>query len=186
MSGQRANSGDPNRFDGKPLAQLQGQRATHWLEQLHPDAGDELHLAARAHHLRRWEVERSSYPEGRSGYLKWRKANKAHQADSAAEILLAAQWDQSAVERVKELLLRVGLKSDPEIQALEDVACLVFVETQFDPMTERLDHDHMVNVVAKTLKKMSPEGVVMASQVPLSAASQTVLSNAVATLQSDE
>ena len=36
-----------------------------------------LLLAARAHHLRRWELPRDSYPVGRAGYLRWRRDQKA-------------------------------------------------------------------------------------------------------------
>jgi len=181
----QANNEDPNRFGDAPLAQYQGIRASHWLAQLVPDPSDELQVAVRAHHLRRWELERGSYPEGRSGYLQWRRDNKAHQGACAAVILTAASWDGTAIERVRQLLTRTRLRTDPEVQALEDAACLVFVETQFETTAERLDHEHMVSVVAKTLKKMSDPAIALAAQQPLSQASQLVLADAIVTLGAD-
>jgi hypothetical protein len=60
----------------------------------------------------------------------------------------------------------------------------VFLETQFEPMVERLEHDHMVNVVAKTLKKMSGDAIDLAGTINLNSQSQAVLAEAVQTLSS--
>ena len=86
------NATDPRRVDGEPLALVQGELASVWLTKLEPDATEELQLVVRAHHLRRWELQRADYPEGRSGYLQWRRDNKAHQADALASILEAGDW----------------------------------------------------------------------------------------------
>ncbi len=157
----RANELDPNTIDDMPRARIEGERATTWLYTLTPDPTAELQVAARAHHLRRWELARASYPEGRAGYLRWRKANKAHQAASAREILEQHTIDEGFIARVSELLLRGGLGSDPETQRLEDVACLVFLQTQFDSFSTTIDADHLERVVAKTTKKMSGEAAAL-------------------------
>ena len=70
-----ANRLDPNLYDGDPLAYVQGRAASRWLDELTDSPSDALLLAVRAHHLRRWELTRDSYPEGRAGYLKWRRDN---------------------------------------------------------------------------------------------------------------
>ena len=72
-----ANAQDPRRVD-TPAGQRArevwaSERVTAWLARLVPDASELLQLAGRAHHLRRWTVPRSSYPEGRTGYLQWRR-----------------------------------------------------------------------------------------------------------------
>ncbi|NNE74875.1 MAG: DUF4202 family protein, partial [Acidimicrobiales bacterium] len=82
-----ANAADPNQHEGQPLALLQGQLASAWLNRLTAAASAEVQVAVRAHHLERWKLARSDYPEGRGGYLRWRSANKAHQANAAAAIL---------------------------------------------------------------------------------------------------
>ncbi|HVJ97293.1 MAG TPA: DUF4202 family protein, partial [Acidimicrobiia bacterium] len=57
-----------------PKEILHAELVTAWLDRLRPDASDALLLAARGHHLRRWTMPRATYPAGRAGYLKWRKA----------------------------------------------------------------------------------------------------------------
>jgi len=173
-----ANGQDPNLFDGEPLALVQGRAASRWLAQLDASASSELQLAVRAHHLRRWELKRTDYPEGRAGYLRWRKDNKAHQADSLATLMEADGWAANAVDRARLLLGRTKLRTDAETQTLEDAACLVFLETQFASMVEQTDHDHLVAIVAKTLKKMSPSAAILAGSISLSPPARAVLQDA--------
>ena len=159
----QANQDDPNNYRGTPLALTQGRRASGWLVKLVESPSEELEIAVRAHHLKRWELERSAFPEGRAGYLNWRRTNKKHQAASTIKIMEACGYDELACAKVTELLLRRKLGEDPETQALEDAACLVFLETQFDEVTTRLGEDKMIDVVAKTLKKMSPAAIALAA-----------------------
>lgn len=179
-----ANASDPNELAGEPLAQMQGVAASRWLAALKPDAVPALQLAVRAHHLKRWELKRVDFPKGRQGYLRWRRENKAHQADSLASIMQTDGWSDAEIEHARTLLGRTQLRSDADTQALEDAACLVFLETQFDDMVDRTEHDPMVSIVAKTLKKMSPEAISLAGSIDLSSTSQSVLNEAVASLQS--
>lgn len=180
-----ANREDPTATARGPLALAQGELASGWLDRLVPNASPELVVAARAHHLRRWELQRSTYPDGRAGYLKWRKDNKAHQADSAAAILTEHGWPTDAIDRVRELLGRTKLRTDTETQTLEDVACLVFIETQFDKMVDETDRDHMVTIVAKTLKKMSQPAIELAGGIPVSDDGRDVIAAAAARLSED-
>lgn len=173
-----ANATDPNELRGEPLALTQGRRASHWLDQLSDAPSAELQLCVRAHHLRRWEIARTDYPTGREGYLKWRRANKAHQGESLASILQDAGWGAESIERSRTLLARTKLRSDSETQLLEDAACLVFLETQFDAMVPNTDHDHLVSIVAKTLRKMSGEAIELAGSIALTDRAAAVLSEA--------
>ncbi len=181
-----ANAADPNDLAGEPLALLQGRAASRWLESLCTDASDELRLAVRAHHLRRWELKRADFPVGRAGYLRWRRENKAHQAASLGTLMHAQGWPPSSVADAQLLLGRTRLRTDPATQALEDAACLVFLETQFDDMAERTDHDRLVAIVAKTLRKMSPDAVTLAGSIGLSTTSQAVLADAVTLLGAED
>src|SRR5690242_15101349 len=87
----RVNAGDPNSVtvDGQkvPKELAYARDMTRWLEKIAPDAGEPLRLAARAQHIARWEIPRSSYPMDRIGYLKWRTTLYAYHADRTAEIL---------------------------------------------------------------------------------------------------
>ena len=181
-----ANRQDPTDFDGQPLALIQGQAASRWLDELCTTPSAELRLAVRAHHLRRWEIARSDYPSGRAGYLRWRRENKAHQATSLGDLMADDGWSDSSIAYAKLLLGRTQLRSHAETQALEDAACLVFLETQFDAMAERTPGDRLVGIVTKTLKKMSPSAVTLASAIGLSTTAQAVLANAAAMLGTED
>ncbi len=157
------NSHDPNAIDwhGVSVARalLQGQRATVWLPKVAEAPSIALSVAARAHHLARWKIERSSYPDGRAGYLRWRKANKTASAELLATTLAPLDVAPDIVRRAVDLVQRIGLGTDPEAQAIEDVACLVFLETDYVALLQRLGATSTAGAVHKTLKKMSPAAI---------------------------
>ena len=154
-----ANAADPRSHDSEPLALAQGRRAEEWVVRLDPEASDALRLAARAHHLRRWVLPRSDYPEGRAGYLRWRRAQRERHARDLADILDEARMDGSVAARATRIVTKRGLGSDPEVQTFEDAVSLTFLETELRPVLDRLDDDtKAADIVAKTLAKMSPAG----------------------------
>ena len=152
-----ANATDPRSREGVPLALAQGRLAEEWVARLDPDASDALRLAARAHHLRRWALPRSDYPEGRVGYLRWRKAQRDRHARDLAAILSGAGVDESVSARAVQVVAKQGLGSDPEVQTFEDAVSLAFLETELHSLLDRLDDDtKAADIVAKALAKMSP------------------------------
>ena len=174
-----ANAADPNQHDGEPLALLQGRLAEGWAVRLDPDASAPLRLAARAHHLRRWVVPRASYPEGRAGYLRWRRDQKQRHADELRDLLEEVGVDPVVVGRAAAIVGKVGLGSDPEVQVFEDAVCLTFLETQLGETADRLDSDRMTSVIAKTLTKMSEPGKAAALTIDLDARGRDLLARAV-------
>lgn len=161
-----ANAADPRSHDSEPLALAQGRRAEEWVVRLDPDASDALRLAARAHHLRRWALPRSDYPEGRAGYLRWRRAQRERHARDLAAILDEAGVDGSVSTRAAQIVAKQGLGSDPEVQTFEDAVSLTFLETELGPVLDRLDDDtKAAEIVAKTLAKMSAAGREQAAAV---------------------
>ncbi|MXV98860.1 MAG: DUF4202 domain-containing protein [Acidimicrobiaceae bacterium] len=161
-----ANAADPRSHDSEPLALAQGRRAEEWVVRLDPEASDALRLAARAHHLRRWALPRSDYPEGRTGYLRWRRAQRERHARDLAAILDEARVDGSVASRATQIVTKRGLGSDPEVQTFEDAVSLTFLETELRPVLDRLDDDtKAADIVAKTLAKMSAAGREQAAQV---------------------
>jgi hypothetical protein len=168
-----ANADDPVRLvvvDGGERAKelVHADLVEHWVRTLDPDATELQLLAARAHHLRRWVVPRSDYPEGRSGYLRWRTDHKKRQAAEVAEILRSAGYEDDEVEQVAGIVAKRHLATDPVVQTHEDALCLAFLQLQFDELTDQLGDDHMVEVVRKTLAKMSPAGIAAAGSLTLS------------------
>ena len=154
-----ANTADPRRHDSEPLALAQGRRAEVWVVRLDPEASDALRLAARAHHLRRWTLPRSDYPDGRAGYLRWRRAQRERHARDLAAILDAARVDSSTAARATQIVAKRGLGSDPEVQTFEDAVSLTFLETELRSVIDRLGDDaKAADIVARTLAKMSAAG----------------------------
>jgi hypothetical protein len=168
------NAGDPN---GKELDH--SERAVRWVRTLRPDASDELLLAARAHHVRRWEIPRSDEPDGRAGYLRWKRRLQQHHAEVVGRVLSDSGFD---VARVQSLVKKERLMTDPDAQSLEDALALVFLETQLAELDEKLDEDHMVDVLAKTLWKMTPAGRAAAAQRTYDARGASLVQRAVAAL----
>ncbi len=161
-----ANAHDPNliSIDGveRPRAEYQGIRATHWVWRLAPGAEASVILAARAHHLRRWAIARADYPEGRAGYHRWKRDARDAARQAIADVLGPLGADGATIERVGALVNRDELGRDPGTQLVEDAACLVFLETQYDELIDRLGEDKVADAVRKTLKKMSPDAIAIA------------------------
>jgi hypothetical protein len=157
-----ANSKDPNQEDVNgetyPAELLYAERMTQWLDNLDPKASEVLRLAARCQHIERWVIPREEYPMNRQGYIKWRNELKKYHAQRAEEILGDVGYDTDTIDRVKKLVQKKGLKTDPEVQMLEDVICLVFLEYYFEDFSRKHEDDKLKDILKKTLRKMSPEG----------------------------
>ncbi len=88
------NKQDPNLEDGQPAELLYGQRMSAELDRVFPDASEILQIAARGQHVERWKLARSEYPDGRAGYLAWRKAQGVHHAKVIAEMMSQAGYSR--------------------------------------------------------------------------------------------
>lgn len=166
------NADDPNvvtvRGRTGPKEVLHAELVTEWVQRLHPGPSDALLLAARAHHLRRWSVPRTSFPSGRAGYLRWRKSLHAQHATELGALLTEAGYDSEVIARAQALVRKEGLGHDPEMQVLEDALCLVFLETQLTDVAARLADDTLERVLDKTAKKMSEAGRAAIADLALS------------------
>jgi hypothetical protein len=166
-----ANRDDPNRIVvrgvQRPKELAHAELVTEWVSRLRPDSGELLLVAARGHHLRRWQLPRSSYPEGRAGYLRWRRDLSERQATDLGAIVAGCGYTAEETARVQQLVRKRGLGSDPDVQALEDAICLTFLETQLAELAARTDDSKMTDILAKTMKKMSPQALALAKGLDL-------------------
>ena len=157
-----ANGEDPNRVEseGGAIAKevLYSQRMSTWLVTLETEASEELQLACRAQHIRRWESPRSDYPQGRAGYKLWRADLLKRHAATTETILQEIGYSEAQIQRVSSLLKKLHRSTDREAQTLEDVACLVFLAHEFDAFAAKHDDEKLIGIVQKTWKKMSPRG----------------------------
>ena len=179
-----ANADDPNTIEVRGRVrskeQAHAELMTEWLTRLEPDADDAQHLAARAHHLRRWTVPRTEYPDGRAGYLRWRTALKKQHADEVAAILAEVGYDAATIERTQRIIRKEGLGSDPQVQTHEDALCLVFLETQLAELADAQGGDKMLDIIAKTAAKMSPRALELAMDLPMRDGDRVLITRALA------
>jgi len=154
------NAKDPNveviAGIARPHELVQAERLTDWVLKLAPDASEELLLAARCQHLRRWEIPRIAYPMDRPGYLKWRTVLKAFHAEKSGNILREVGYPDETIGRVRDLNLKKNFPGDPESRILEDALCLVFLERQFADLAQKTSEEKMVNALRKSWQKMTP------------------------------
>jgi len=168
-----AHDEDPNKHttpEGKeiPYETHYSTKMENFLNKRAPDASKVLKLAICGQHFRRWEVPRDSYPRTKVGYHSWRTFLKKRQGQLVAEILEQQGFLEEDWKTCKALIEKEGLKQgEDEVQVLEDVACLVFLDDQFDDFKNHHDADKIVNILKKTWVKMSKEGQDMALELPM-------------------
>jgi hypothetical protein len=132
---------------------------TERLNKYQSDVPEYIQLAARCQHIGRWEIPRSSYPMDKKGYLQWRNTLKFHHAKIAEQILSSCGYDTVTIEKVKSLVLKKELQTNADTKLLEDVICLVFIEHYLDDFASQHDDDKVVDILRKTLKKMTPKAI---------------------------
>jgi hypothetical protein len=179
-----ANADDPATIvvDGveRPKELAHAEMMVDWVRRLDPAASEAQLLAARAHHLRRWALPRTDYPEGRAGYLRWRTALKRRHADDVAVILRDVGYDEPAIARVQQIVRKERLQHDPDVQVHEDALCLVFLQTQLSEVAEQLGEDKTIDVLRKTARKMSPAGLAAVRELELAPGDRRLLERALA------
>ncbi len=152
-----ANAKDPKLEDGQPEALLYGQRMTEEASRLFPNASEALQIAARGQHIERWMIKRADYPEGRAGYLKWRRDQGARHAERVAEIMADAGYSEDEIADAGAMLRKEGIKRNEQVQALEDIICFVFIKWYFAPFAAKHSDEKVLDIVVKTARKMSAD-----------------------------
>src|SRR5258705_3373408 len=99
-----ANAQDPHtiEIDGRrdPAELVYGRRMSETLAGVAPQASEHLAIAARGQHIERWTSPRKSYPDGRVGYLKWRRDLQDFHAKRLGAIMAAAGYGAEDIARV--------------------------------------------------------------------------------------
>jgi RimJ/RimL family protein N-acetyltransferase len=149
-----------------------------WVKKLDPNASEPLQLASRCQHIGRWQIKRTSYPEGRIGYLTWRSDLSKFHADTASSILRSVGYDESMIEIVREIVLKRNRRNVPDVQTMEDALCLVFLEFQFDDLISKHPQEKIIGILQKTWGKMSQRGKDWALKLEYSATGAELISRA--------
>lgn len=178
-----ANAEDPNRiaFGGReqPKELVHAEVVTRWVRHLDPGASPEQLVAARAHHLRRWETPRAEHPPGRVGYRRWRREAGHRHAELVGELMAASDAPEGSIARVRAIVAKEGLgEGDAAVQTHEDALCLTFLELQLDDLADDLGDEATIGVLRRSMAKMSASGIAAASELELGARSAALLSAA--------
>ncbi|MGR3289568.1 MAG: DUF4202 domain-containing protein [Paracoccaceae bacterium] len=166
----------------QPFESVYATRMTETLAQLYPDAPDLLRIAARAQHIRRWQIPRDTYPKTRPGYQKWRLELRQLHARLVGEIMADNGYSSDDIDQVGGYLRKEKLKKDAQSQALENTVAVVFLAHYWDDFAARhpqYDDDKLIDIVAKTLRKMSSHGHSAALALDLPAAARHIVLAAV-------
>lgn len=177
-----AHSQDPNIIviDGKdhPYELHYSRKMSEYLEKHSSNAPAVLRLAVRAQHLRRWEVPRDSYPMNKQGYHSWRAHLKNRQAELAHQLCLNSGCLEEDANKVAALIRKENPNKDEETQVLEDIACLVFLDDQFEEFEKQHDEEKIVTILRKTWNKMSDRGHELALDISMSDRAKKLIAKA--------
>ena len=159
-----ANGADPNQVSAEgrdwPKELLYSEHMSDMLDRFDPEADDVMKLAIRAQHIERWKSPRKAYPEGRIGYLQWRKDLYKIQANRAAELMTEAGYDEAETDRAWRAVAKKNIKGNPDTQLLEDVTDLVFMEhymLEFVGKHPEYSEEKWIEIIQKTWRKMSDD-----------------------------
>jgi len=168
-----ANAADPH---GQEL--FYGRRMSEMLQMFAPSVDDCLKIAVRGQHIERWLLPRHQYPEGRTGYLRWRIEQKNRHAHRLAELMQNHNYTRTEIDRVGALVRKERFKTDADAQCLEDIACLVFLKYYAADFIAKHEPDKVTDIIRKTWAKMSEKGHAAAQQLDLSAALSAAIGRA--------
>ena len=179
-----ANSKDPNFIEvngfEKPYESIYANWLYEWIMKLNPNAKEELQLAAKCQHIKRWEIPRSKYQDGLKGYTKWKKELAEYHAEEASKILKQVGYDDAVVERVRAINLKKNLKTDSDVQTMEDALCLVTLQYQIEGFSLKHDDEKMIGIIKKTWAKMSDRAKEEALKLSYSERVLSLIKNAIA------
>lgn len=157
------NRHDPNQVTINGQNQIKelvyGQQMSQCLLQYWPDANELLQIAVRAQHIKRWQLKRTEFEQGKSGYYAWRIAQGKFHAELASSIMLEHGYTKEQAQQTAAIIRKEKLKTNEGSQALEDVACLVFLMHYFDEFAAKYlavdNEEKIIRIVQLTWGKMS-------------------------------
>ena len=91
----------------------------------------------------------------------WRKACREHHGELVNRIMADHGYGGEDIAHVVKLIKKEQLKKDRESQALENVVDVVFIDHYFDEFIAKspsYSDEKIIDILGKTLRKMSPKG----------------------------
>jgi hypothetical protein len=81
--------------------------------------------------------------------------------------MAAAGYGRDDAARVGAIVRKERLRGDPEVQMLEDVVCIVFLEHYLADFMGKTDEAKLARILAQTWNKMSEQGHAHAGKLDL-------------------
>ena len=102
-------------------------------------------------------------------------------AEEAARVLTEIGFDASVIEAVQRINRKQAMRSDPDVQTMEDALCLSFVEHELEEFALKHDDEKLVRILRETWAKMSARGHALAAELlpKLSQRSQKLFERAI-------
>lgn len=179
----QSHAADPERTpDGRSAELVYADNMERWVTLVAEEASEVLRLAARCQHLERWSVPRSTFSLDKAGYHAWRRSLYVKQSERARELLRQAGVSAAEADEVATWVSKTGLKTNFGTQALEDAACLVFLENEiqaFAAQHSEYPREKFIDILRKTWRKMSPKARELALGLQLPAAISALVRDAV-------
>jgi hypothetical protein len=151
-----------------PAELIYSERMLKVLTEFSADADYKMKLAAQCQHFERWGVARSLFPMDKKGYYQWRKAVLDYQLTRMSEELTSCDIAQNDIHDISDILINRGKNEHLDGQTLEDVACIVFVEWYLPAFAAKHEPEKVIDIVKKTIKKISEKGMKAISERDLS------------------
>ena len=157
------------------------EKLSGWVLRLNPSPSEALRIAARGQHIGRWTIPRDTYPMNRGGYLRWREDLKRFHAKTVGEIMAKEGYAEAEIEPVRQIILKKNFQTNADAQTVEDALCLVFLETQFEDLHQKMPDPKMIEIILKTWKKMSAKAKEAALTIEIPAHHKALLQQALET-----
>lgn len=144
-----------------PYETIYAERMTQTMQRMYPEASELLRIAARAQHIRRWQIPRDTFPRNKEGYHKWRLGMRQLHAELVGGIMGDNGYTDDDIALVGRYLRKEQLKRDADSQALENVVDVVFLGYYWDDFTAKFpdyEDEKLIDIIGKTLRKMSSHG----------------------------
>lgn len=151
-----------------PAELVYSKRMLQILETVFPGSDNLLKISAQCQHLKRWMIVRTDFPMDRQGYHKWRRVVMNYQLDETGKLLYAYSVSETDINKILDSLKNQGAKGNSDSQVIEDTACLVFLKWYLKPFADKHEPDKVLDILRKTLRKVSEKGLNAAADIDLS------------------
>lgn len=161
-----------------PAELLYSERMLTILGLVSPESSYAMKLAVQCQHIHRWDVPRSDYTYDRRGYHQWRRVVMDYQLQYTQSLLSRIKMDEDDIQWIVKAIREQENKRNPDGQLIMDTACLVFLKWYMTPFAAKHENEKVVDILKKTMLKMSRNGISLISNLDLPLSAKQMLEQA--------